>query len=309
MNVFGINIARGKAKPPQKTVRKTVKKQDDELSLAPVVRDADGNVVTQAKLFVVSYTRNAALGMLKIVKNVQTRAGKIARIALSASIVHQIGYVISLSLPFMHWKTIPEIAESVTMVGMAFAAPIVGDLLILSCIETIGGAAVMHKSKMKAMFVMVIPVGASGYVNFLVTGPLLLKCLSAFVVVMVPLAVSLQFIRPDWVMMDELETGVSKSIDLAREKAKVAAEAAAIAAAAAAAAPPTKTIVSGTERRRNRAKAEKLAVANPNMTVSTLVRESGVSRPTAAKILSRVNQSDLNPMEEIEKLLEDSAKA
>lgn len=257
----------------------------DELTLTDVVLDANGQPITQARLFASAYARNAAHGMLDIVTNVQTRSGKIARLALGASIPHQIGYCIALSIPFMHWNTIPQWLENFTMIAVSIVAPVIADLMILSCIETIGGKAVDQRDKRKAMWVMIVPTLASGYVNFLAPAPLLLKCLAAFIVAMVPLAVSLRFVRPDFVAMENMETGVTKALDKAAEaEAKADAD-----AAAAAATQAVKTSrPSRDEQKRRKAKAEKLAKDNPNMTVAMLMRETGVSRPTAAKVLAAV---------------------
>lgn len=167
---------------------------------------------TQARIFAEAWSKDSANGMLSTLKRVAKRAGFITRIALGVSMPHQIGYILALAMPHMHWDSPSDIAESVTMVALAFGVPVCTDLLILNCIETIGATAASKWSRIGAFLLMLIPVSASGYVNFAAPGPDLIKVLAAFIVTMVPMGESLRFIRPDFAKMERYELEVVEQV-------------------------------------------------------------------------------------------------
>ncbi len=167
---------------------------------------------TQAQLFATEYAKNAASNMLDVIKAISNRAGLITKIALGVSMPHQIGYILALAVPHMHFDSPSGFLEAITMVLLAVGVPIATDLLILNCIETIGAAAAEKASKTRAFVIMFIPVIASGSVNFLAPAPMLIKVLAAFIVVMVPVAQSLRFIRPDFAKIERMETTIASQL-------------------------------------------------------------------------------------------------
>lgn len=167
---------------------------------------------TQARIFAEAWSKDAAHGMLATLKRVAKRAGFITRIALGVSMPHQIGYILALAMPYMHWSSTSQVAESITMIALAFGVPICTDLLILNCIETIGATAASKGSRIGAFLLMLIPVGASGYVNFAAPAPTLIKVLAAFIVTMVPMGESLRFIKPDFAKMEKHELEVVEQV-------------------------------------------------------------------------------------------------
>lgn len=161
---------------------------------------------SQADIFRAEYAKNAAKSMLDVIRAITKRAGRITRIALGVSMPHQIGYILALAIPHMHFNSPTAFLEAVTMVLLAIGVPIATDLLILNCIETIGAAAASRGSKRRAFALMFVPVAASGTVNFLAPAPMLIKVLAAFIVTMVPMAESLRFIKPDFARIEAMET-------------------------------------------------------------------------------------------------------
>lgn len=167
---------------------------------------------TQARIFAEAWSKDSANGMLATLKRVAKRAGFITRIALGVSMPHQIGYILALAMPHMAWNSASAVAESVTMIALAFGVPVCTDLLILNCIETIGATAASKWSRIGAFALMLIPVSASGYVNFAAPAPTLIKILAAFIVTMVPMGESLRFIRPDFAKMERYELEVVEQV-------------------------------------------------------------------------------------------------
>lgn len=168
--------------------------------------------ISQARIFATEHAKNAGRDMLDTIVNIKTRAGQITRIALGVSMPHQIGFILALAIPQMRFTSVSGVLEAITMIGLALGTPIATDLLILNCIETIGAAAAADKFKRRAFKLMIVPVLASGTVNFLAPAPLLLKVLAAFVVTMVPMAVSLRFIRPDFRKMQAMEFEITNEV-------------------------------------------------------------------------------------------------
>lgn len=178
----------------------------------PVVPAAPvGAPTSQARVFAAKYTANAGINMAKTLEKIAERAERITKVALGVSIPHQIGYILVLAIPTMHWSLTGSL-EALTMILLALGVPYVTDMLILSCVETIGAQAASDASKRKAWRLMLIPVLASGTVNFLAPSPMLLKILSAFLVTMVPMAQSLRFIRPDFGKMERAELEVAAEV-------------------------------------------------------------------------------------------------
>lgn len=167
---------------------------------------------TQARIFAEAWSKDAAHGMLATLRRVAKRAGFITRIALGVSMPHQIGYILALAIPHMRWDGPAAIAESITMIALAFGVPVCTDLLILNCIETIGATAASKWSRIGAFLLMLIPVSASGYVNFAAPAPGLIKVLAAFIVTMVPMGESLRFIKPDFAKMEKHELDVVEQV-------------------------------------------------------------------------------------------------
>lgn len=167
---------------------------------------------SQARIFAELYAKDAASKMLGVIDAIATRAKKITAIALGVSMPHQIGYLLSLAIPHMRFNDPSGWLEAITMVLLTLGVPIATDLLILSCIETIGAAAASAKSKWHAFWLMIAPVTASASVNFLAPAPMLLKVLAAFIVAMVPMAVSLRFTSPDFAKIEAIENEVAASV-------------------------------------------------------------------------------------------------
>jgi hypothetical protein len=164
---------------------------------------------TQAYLFAVEYAANAAKKMMDTITEIGTNSARITKIALGVSMPHQIGYILALAVPHMTWDlgNPSGFLESLTMVLLAIGVPIATDLLILNCIKVIGASAASRGSKRLALSLMLVPVAASGTVNFLAPAPTLIKVLAAFIVTVIPMSESLRaFTRPDFAKIEAMET-------------------------------------------------------------------------------------------------------
>ncbi len=163
---------------------------------------------TQARIFVMQWGKDAAAEMLETIKRVKKRSNLITKLVLVASMPHQIGYLLSEGIPYMFWHSAPEIALSLTLILMSVIVPIGCDLMILNCIETVSARAASTGWRVAALVIMFIPAGASGYVNFLAPGPPIMRVLSGFAVLLIPLSQILRFVRPDFrkVEAEEMDT-------------------------------------------------------------------------------------------------------
>lgn len=170
--------------------------------------EAPKSVFTQARIFVMQWGKDAAVEMLETIKRIKKRSNLITKLVLLASMPHQIGYLLSEGIPYMFWHTAPEIALSVTLILMSVVVPIGCDLMILNCIEALGARAAASGWRWAALGIMFIPAAASGYVNFLAPGPPIMRWLSGFAVLLIPLSQILRFIRPDFkkVEAEEIDT-------------------------------------------------------------------------------------------------------
>lgn len=160
-----------------------------------------------------AWAHNASKNMLFVIAAITKRAKLITGIALGASMPHQIVYLIALCLPYMNLSTsvdtvqlIQNYLDALGMILVAVAVPIGSDIAIYSCIDTLGAQVATKKSKIRSFILMIIPIGASGFVNFLAPAPMILKGLAAFLVVLVIIAQGLKFIETDWDKLEEFES-------------------------------------------------------------------------------------------------------
>jgi hypothetical protein len=204
---------------------------------------------SQAQVFAKSWARDAAKEMLAVLDRVNKRGSRITKLVLGASMPHQISYILALVIPWMDWTGPTGILESIGMTLIAFSVPIGTDWLILSCIEMVGARAASSRSRYMALGLMVIPVCASGFVNFDAPGPTLVKVLAGFLVTLVPMSQALRFAVPNFHKVDKLETDVVASVTPAEE--------------------PKAEMKKGPSKR---AKAMKILAENPGITATELSR-------------------------------------
>lgn len=178
------------------------------------------NEPTQAQTFARRFADGAAIEMLKVLEVVNKRARLITKIVLGASMPHQIVYVLALVIPWMDWTNASGILESVGLVLIAVAVPVGCDLLILSCIETVGAKAASTQSRWLSLALMFIPATASAYVNFDAPGPALVKVLAGFLVALVPMAQALRLVVPDFQKIDKMTTEVIASVTPVEDTSK-----------------------------------------------------------------------------------------
>jgi len=184
-----------------------IKQKPDAVEAAPAPESPPG-FFSQARIFVMQHSKDAAVEMLETIKRIKKRSSLITKLVLLASMPHQIGYLLSEGMPFMFWHSPPEIALSLTLILMSVVVPIGCDLMILNCIEALGARAAAAGWRWASLGIMFIPAIASGYVNFLAPGPPIMRVLSGFAVLLIPLSQILRFISVDFkkVEAQELDT-------------------------------------------------------------------------------------------------------
>lgn len=168
---------------------------------------------TETAILRSSLAKNASKTVLNVVEALTKRSKLVTGIALGASIPHQIVYLIAVCLPYMNFSTevepiilIQNYLDAFGMVIVAVAVPFGADIAIYSCIDAIGAEFATKRSKIRSFCFMIIPLGASGFVNFLAPAPLILKGLSAFLVSLIVIAQALRiFFETDWDKLERFE--------------------------------------------------------------------------------------------------------
>jgi hypothetical protein len=167
---------------------------------------------TEAAKLRSEWAHNASEVMIGVVRAITKRSKLITGLALGASTPHQIVYLLALCVPHMHLSTsvdtvqlVQNYLEALGMIIIALAVPICTDITIYSCVDTLGAMAATKTSKIRAFIFLLIPLGASGFVNFLAPAPMILKGLAAFLVVLVMISQGLKFVDTDWDKLEEFE--------------------------------------------------------------------------------------------------------
>lgn len=179
----------------------------------------------QARDFAEKHASDSSDRMRATISKTINRASVLTAIVLAVSMPHQITFLISLCAEWLHFRTWREWSESIGMIMIAAAVPVVSDLLIVSCIEQISTAAASMATKLRALGVILLPLGVSGYVNFAAPGPILVKLLAAFLVSCILLSEILKFAKPDFkkfgqVITDTLAQVTPATVEPERRRAR-----------------------------------------------------------------------------------------
>jgi len=248
--------------------------------------------VSQAALFATEFAKNAAQNMLDTIASISRNSGRITMVALGVSMPHQIGYILALSTPYFKWNSPSAIAESITLILLAFGVPIATDLFILNCIKTVGATAAAQSSKIYALSAMLAPVGVSGYVNFMAPGPVLIKYLAAWCVTLIPLTeAGRAFLRADFVKIEKMETDVIEQLTHTVSKATARTEGAGDSEEAVDMRQLNKQRLLAAE------KARELAMQAPEISIAALMRATKCGRGAAKKAIERARAASAESVE------------
>lgn len=149
---------------------------------------------TQAQKFAAAYAADMAEAMLKTIKYVRWAATAIMVIAMVTSYTHQAGYLTEIGTPFLGAWLIPGALDALTFL----------------CVKVLGTPGMAQPAKTMALRVLVFPVLASGFINFMGPGELITKLIFVLAVLMIPAAeLVASRIKPDFEAMDAMERDVT----------------------------------------------------------------------------------------------------
>lgn len=204
MNILGITITRTKNATPE-----------EEESLVQTF-DSEGRPVTQAKIFSMRYAKGSARETLLDIANNAKAANSVTKLVMAITMPHQIGYILKIA-PF-DWNGVFNIAASITLLLMAFLGPLAIDWATLVCIRIVASKTMSTRSKKWTAILMMLPVGFSGFINFIAPAPLVMKVMAAFLVSLIPVTQIVRAIgnNPDFRQIDKEEREIT---DFANEPA------------------------------------------------------------------------------------------
>lgn len=160
---------------------------------------------TQAQIIATDHAANLGRDLIARIKRIAKRAGFVSGIGLSVSMPHQMAFIISLV--HLRWGSVQEALLSATVVGAAVGIPVMLDLLILNCIDTIATRGMDAAARAYALKLIWYPIGLSGAVNVLAPAPWQLRVLLAAMVSLIPAAETLRSkARADFQEIHEIET-------------------------------------------------------------------------------------------------------
>lgn len=149
---------------------------------------------TQAQKFAAAYAADMAEAMLKTIKYVRWAATAIMVIAMVTSYTHQAGYLAGIGTPVLGAWLIPGALDALTFL----------------CVKVLGTPGMAQPAKTMALRVLVFPVLASGFINFMGPGELITKLVFVLAVLMIPAAeLVASRIKPDFEAMDAMERDIT----------------------------------------------------------------------------------------------------
>jgi len=156
------------------------------------------NTTTQAQQFAAAYAADMAEAMLKTIKYVRWAATAIMVIAMVTSYTHQAGYLTEIGTPFLGAWLIPGALDALTFL----------------CVKVLGTPGMAQPAKTMALRVLVFPVLASGFINFMGPGELITKLVFVLAVLMIPAAeLVASRIKPDFGAMDAMERDITPAVE------------------------------------------------------------------------------------------------
>lgn len=211
MKIFGINILTPrelKAMREAVEAAMLIKVQEQQ------AQEVDDPRMLESAKFAREFNKGTSSEMLTTIDTNSKEAERNSKIALYISIPHQALFLLSI-IPFAFGSLI-QILESLTLLGVAFGLPYLGDRLILMCIRNIATRVISAWDKAKA-FMVLIPVAAmSAYLNIKAPGPDLIRWGCGALVALVPLYQVVRSLRPDFQKAGDDEKEIRKQIaDLA----------------------------------------------------------------------------------------------
>jgi hypothetical protein len=170
----------------------------------------------QARHFAAIHSADAGQGMIDTIRGIKKRAKWLTVLALSASMPHQVSFLIMLCLPYTNWDGWHAV-ESAGMLLIAVAFPVASDFIIVSSIETISTVVASDASRWRAFGALQVPLGFSATVNFLAPGPPLLKILAATLVGYIVISEVLKFVKPNFRKLNVEVTAALKEVEEVKE--------------------------------------------------------------------------------------------
>lgn len=160
--------------------------------------------VTQAQIIASDHAANLGRDLIARIKRIATRAGFGSAIGLSISMPHQMAFI--LSLVHLRWGSLQEVLLSATVIAAAVGIPVMIDVLILNCIDTIATRGMAVDAKRYALKLIWYPIGISGAVNVAAPSPWQLRALLAVMVSLIPATEALRSkARADFREIHEIE--------------------------------------------------------------------------------------------------------
>jgi hypothetical protein len=145
---------------------------------------------TQAQIIAADHAANLGGDLIARIRRIATRAGFVSVIGLSVSMPHQMAFIISLV--HLKWTGIQQALLSLTVVAAAVGIPVMVDLLILNCIDTIATRGMDADAKKFALRLIWYPISISGAANVLAPAPWQLRVGLAIMVTLIPAAEALR---------------------------------------------------------------------------------------------------------------------
>lgn len=154
----------------------------------------NSNTTTQTQQFAAAYAADMARQMLRTIRFVRWAATAIMLIAMVTSYSHQAMYLAGIGAPKLG----------------AWLIPLAVDALTALCVKVTGTPGMAAAAKRMALQVLVFPVLASGAVNFVAPGALVVKVVFVVAVLMIPAAELVAGkIKPDFAAMDTMERDIT----------------------------------------------------------------------------------------------------
>lgn len=187
---------------------------EKEMSNKTEVLDVSHDIRVQNFKFARDWAAGASDKVQDTIREVDKRAAHLTKVALYASMPHQIIFLVSVALAKVDLSSldVKGYISIASLLCVILPAPYLADLLILNSVAIIGNPVSSRWTRIRAFLTMLIPAAFSGFVNVKAPAPhALINWLAGFLVAAIVLAQVQRVFRPEFKrLLDAQESVVAE---------------------------------------------------------------------------------------------------
>jgi hypothetical protein len=177
--------------------------------------------MTQVQVLVTEIVKGMAKEMLHSIDKVRKIASWLVIGVMTVSFSHQAEYVYGLFSPDPHSPQLWQYIQQGVAIIAAVVGPLVFDGLTLVCVMAISTKGLVKRARTMGLWILIMPVGMSGYINVESSGTAKLAIFYVLIVACIPATELIKSaMDPDYQAMDAIERKVRDALSDQKQTAE-----------------------------------------------------------------------------------------